>query len=395
MQLLSRISLSIFSVFHLKDNYLEELACINELKKWLDRELQNTKYNRYMLRAICQYRAQVIIRSKFAVYLSNMIAILYFPVLLLKVGWCTRIPEQKRISCEYLKVNDDMAYQIPPQIKTLTMERKQIAKNSPDCYLLPEDLRFAFHYFRGAVCLYPELFVKFLIWVSTIRPHVDAVNCTHLIQYCESSATSSLRKVYLNSLGINLVNVTHGEEFITCGLAFSSFDKCYAWDITPRSIYNTLQIECGEFHTFNPCSEMRKVKEIFENPRIGILWPAFKVQQPECIAKQVGLMQKYYAVTVRPHPNELYRAKFDEYIKILNIDVSNPREEELDAFLDRCSIVVGYSSAVLLKAAWRGREVLYINDPCLESVRKYHTYYQSVSVVEVSEIANSLLNKVQ
>lgn len=395
MQLLKTKFVSIFAKLQLKMQYREELSDINNLKKWLDIKLKHSTHNIYMLRAICQYKAQRTLRSKIDVFLANVIAVLYIPLILLKIRLHQRARKQKKCFVEYLKVDQHMAYQIPPQIKKLTIDKAQITRGSCACYLLPEDLSSACRYFGSAAFLYPELFTKFLIWISTIRPHLEVINCSNLIQYCEYSATSSLRKLFLNERGISLVNVTHGEELISCRSAFSSFDKCFAWFITPRTVYDAMQIDCKEFYTFNPCADLPILKEACGHPCIGLLWPAFKSQKPELLARQVEILQEHFTILVRPHPNQRYRAMFKECASGLRVNFSNPHDEDVHTFLGRCSIVVGYSSAVLVQAAIRGREVLYIKTPNLAAIREYHPYYKALPAVELDELANHLLAKYQ
>jgi hypothetical protein len=314
-----------------------------------------------------------------AVLAVNAAAFLCLPFLLVLV----RGEKERRggkILCEYLKIDFHMAYQVPPTIKDRTVE-KQLSRR----YLTLADLFWAVGLFLRSGAFYPELLFKFLLWIASARPVLDAYEPRCLIQYCEYSAYSSLRKLFLNREGILLANVSHGPEFLSCRSAFSSFDRYFAWDITPKNLHNAMHIEYADRASFNPCAGLAPAPAVLI-PTLGFLWPAMDIVDLDVLLKQLNAINQYCKVLVRPHPNPGYTNHFENYRHSLNAEVSDAHDEDIHSFIDRCSVVVGNYSSALIQAASRGREVVYLEDAYLRSLRTYHDYYQAVDSISLESL---------
>ncbi len=344
--------------------------------------IESHERTRYLWRSVCQYRCQYYARSRAATLLANAAALLGVPLLLLLVRPCVNAPKER---CEYLKINFHPAYVIPEAIKQRTLERRGARR-----YLRLGDLAAALQLFVAQGAFYPELLFKFVLWIASVRPHLDRVDARGLVQYCEYSAHSSLRKLFLNSHGVRLVNVTHGEEFISCRSAFSSFDEYHAWELTPRSVHDSMHIECGERFAFNPCAGLAPAPVLRGTPVLGFLWPAIPGDDLDALLHDLNALAASYKVVVRAHPNPKYANHFARYRDRLAGQCSDACTESVHAFIDRCNLIAGYLSAVLLQAVYRGRSVVYLADPTLASLRAYHEYYRSVRMVEVRGLAVNL-----
>jgi hypothetical protein len=338
--------------------------------------------HRYLWRSICQYRCQSHARGKLTGFAANLLAVLALPwmVLLLRPA---RRAGAARVACGYLKIDFHPAYQIPQDIRDRSVESARLPHR-----LNLGDLRFACKLFVEGRAFYPELLLKFLLWIAAVRPHLERFEPQYLIQYCEYSAHSSLRKLFLNAQGIGLANVTHGEEFISCRSAFASFDQYFAWQLTPRSIHDAMHIEYQQRFSFNPCAGLPTAPP--RTGAVGFLWPALDASQLELVVVQINELSARCEVIVRPHPNPKYANHFEDYRHRLRARVSDAHQEGIHSFIDRSALVVGYLSAVLLQAVFRGRKVVYLRDPYLASLQSYHSYYADVKTVELAELARYL-----
>lgn len=371
---------------YLSDYRAEQNIIENVYRAYADK-INTVNSNRYLWRSVCQYRCQSAARKNYMVLLANMLALVCLPCLffLIRPG---RKSGGEKATCKYLKIDFSMAYQIPDSIRSITQEKSISGK-----YLFFEDLGFALGLFIGNRAFYPELLFKYLLWIASVRPCFDSWTTEYLIQYCEFSAYSSLRKLFLNHHGIKIANVSHGEEFISCRSAFSSFDQYFAWDLTPILVHDAMHIEYTHHFSFNPCDGLAPAPAAPATPALGFLWPSIEGSDLNLLVEQLNRISEYCNVIVRPHPNIKYANNFSRYRHILKAQVSDPHHEDIHRFIDRCSILAGNLSAALLQAAFRGRDVVYLNDAYMVSVREYHEYYQKVKCVDIYEFNCFLRNK--
>src|SRR6516225_9017096 len=177
-------------------DYLADQNIIESVRSVYATRISPDEPSRYFWRSICQYKCQSFARGKIRGLASNVVAFLCLPF----VSFYLR-PARKTagelVASKYLKINFHMAYQVPPMIRGDTLEVSVDKK-----YLTLKDWRFAWGVFIKNRAFYPELLFKFLLWVASVRPYIDSHKMQYLIQYCEYSAYSSLRKLYLNNNGI-------------------------------------------------------------------------------------------------------------------------------------------------------------------------------------------------
>lgn len=373
--------------YRFNDDHRAELHTIEAVHDVYRARLDAAGPSRYLWRSVCQYRCQAYARSCRAAVLANVVSLACLPLLMILLRPASERSVQKR-RCQYLKLDFHPAYQVPAQIRIDTLEVRPQRR-----YLTWADLaRIAKIFVRGRA-FYPELMFKFALWVAAVRPILDQYSPAYLLQYCEYSAHSSLRKLYLNSQGILLANVTHGEELVSCRSAFASFDQYFAWELTPRSIHEAMRIEYSERFTFNPCAGLPAAAPVPSSPVIGILWPAIDDSHLDALAEAINALGARYTVLVRRHPNPKYANRFNAYRCRLAAQESDAQRENVHDYIDRCSVVVGYLSAVLLQGVLRGRDVIYLQDEQLASLMSYHDYYRAVTAVDLPDLVQYLCRK--
>ncbi len=364
-------------------DYRRSLTIIQRMAERYAPKIDGSDPGRYLWRAICQYRCQASARKTWVVWFANALAIAALPGVVLLVRRAR--PSPSKTNCYYLKIDFHAAYKIPDRIRGDTVEARPV-----ESYLHLEDLRFAFALFLRNGVFYPELLLKFIFWLASVRPHLNHYHFEYLLQYGEYSAHSSLRKLFVNSLGAKVANVTHGEEHISCRSAFSSFDQYFAWDLTPRSIHDAMHIEYGERFAFNPCAGIPRAPATGLESALGFLWPSLEGSDLKLFVDQLNQLGERYHIIVRPHPNSKYANHFAAYRGLLLAEISDPHTETIHSFIDRSGLVVGYLSAVLVQAMFRGRKVLYLKNAYLTSLSEYHDYYREVPAVPLEQLSGYL-----
>lgn len=376
-----------FTSYSFAGDYHAEQAIIDRVyQRYATRIEGGRDRDRYFWRAICQYRCQTFARKPWVGAAGNLLALLGLPVAILMLRRAAP-PALPKADCTYLKIDQHVAYQIPLHIRGGTIEA---ASNTR--YLRSADVAFALGLFVHNRAFYPELLLKFLRWIATVRPHLDRYQPRYLIQYCEYSAHSSLRKAYLNAQGIKIANVTHGEEFISCRSAFSSFDQYHAWELTPPRIHEAMRMECGEQFSFNPCADVPPAPAPAAGRKwvVGVLWPAMEGPDLAQFVDQLNQLSVTYQVVVRNHPNPNYQNHFKTHRARLQATFSDPNLESIHSFIDRTGLVVGYLSAVLVQARLRGRRVVYIKNHQLATLSEYHDFYRMVPAVALEDLSREL-----
>jgi len=361
-------------------DYIIDLNCIDGIYRNFENRIATQSSSRYLWRSVCQCMCQSTARNSTVVLVSNIVAVLLLPatLVLLRVSPKSRM---KDATTKYLKIDFHPAYQIPMAIRDHTMEVNGLAK-----YLTLADFVYAIKLFATNRAFYPELLFKFMLWIAKVRPYLDRYEIRYLIQYCEYSSYSSLRKHFLNHAGIGLANVSHGEEFISCRSAFSSFDQYFAWDVTPKFIHEAMRVEYAERFTFNPCSDYGMAPKVFGKPVFGFLWPALEDVDLDYLTTKLNCISGFCTVLIRPHPNIANSNQFSKFRPLLNANISDSTSENIHTFIDRCSIIGGCLSAVLLQAAFRNRSVIYLNNSHLKSLKDYHEYYKKVEFVDLDRL---------
>lgn len=375
------------TAYRFSSDHQVDLAIIERIHRRYQSGIGSPGSDRYLWRSLCQYRCQAHARSRVSGFVANLVALFALPFVALLVRRARRTGAP-RVTCRYLKIDFHPAYQIPEDIREHTVENAGAGR-----YLTAADLLLAVRVFVRARACYPELLFKFLLWIASVRPQLDRFEPQYLIQYCEYSAHSSLRKLFLNTHGVRIANVTHGEEFISCRSAFASFDQYYAWQLTPRYVHDAMHIEYDERFTFNPCAGLSPAPATPVRT-VGFLWPAIDATQLDLVIAQINELSARCEVIVRPHPNPKYANHFGEYRSRLRARISDAHHEGIHSFIDRSTVVVGYLSAVLLQAVFRGRAVVYLRDPYLASLQAYHGYYREVPAVELAGLARYLAEQV-
>jgi hypothetical protein len=360
-------------------DYQVEAAIIQNVYSSHSERINSDSPSRYLWRSVCQYQCQGTARQKRISLAANIIAFLGLPLLLFLVR-PKRKADTPKVPCKYLKIDFHMAYQVPAIIKEETLEKSVSGK-----YLTLRDLTSAFGLFIRNRAFYPELLFEFVCWIASVRPSIDLYNPKYLIQYCEYSAYSSLRKLYLNRQRILVANVAHGEVFLSCRSAFSSFDQYFAWETTPRAVLDGMHIEYTDFISFNPCTDCGPAPTV-AIPTLGFLWPSIDFSDHDVLVAQLNRISNYCTVLVRPHPSPKHRNHFETYRHLMRAQVSDASNEDIHCFIDRCSLMAGHFSSALIQAALRGREVLYLHDAYLASLREYFEYYQKVNAVDLEDL---------
>lgn len=357
-------------------DYKAELDCINKINEVLCDKFIANNIDRCFWRSVAQHMAHSSFRPRASLFFVNIMSFFGLLFLLAKIKNGNTV-SQFKLKSAYIKFDCEAAYIVPSQIKSCT---KEVCVQQT--YIKLSDLKFAYGLFLRHRVLNFELLFRFLLWVNRVRPILDLFEPEFILQYCEYSPHSSLRKAFLNANGVKLANVTHGEEYISTRSAFSTFDQYFHWDINNSNIYSSMKIYSDEWFPFNPTQHLKKAR-LPTKYVIGILWPSVLSADFDLLVQKINQIANNFQVLVRPHPNPRYRYRFDDFVDKINADISDSQIEDPHSFIDRTSIICGYASAIIIQAALRGRRVVYINDGFLESLVQYHPFYQNAERISL------------
>jgi len=350
------------------------------------KEKINEKDNsKYFWRSVAQYSCQIEGYGRLKYFFLNAAAIILLPKFLLKIR--TRKKNPVKNNCDYLKINNYRNSFIPEVLKENTVNAVEIK----DRYLITDDLKLVINLCIENLYFNPLFIYKILGWIASVRPYLDIYNPKCLIQYCEYSATSSLRRLYLNEYGIRIANISHGEEDISSRNSFCSFDEYYVWSVIPNKIHQLNHIESTHRITFNPCENLPQAPVISKSI-IGLLWPVGKDDgMISTIIEQLRQLDPEYPLIIRPHPAASHFHRFKKIKLLKSFEISNPHEEDINSFINRTSLIIGVRSAAMIQADLRGRKIVYINNEMLRSARKYNLYYSEKSYIEANGLANFMV----
>ena len=120
----------------------------------------------------------------------------------------------------------------------------------------------------------------------------------------EYSYTSSFLTEYCHRLGVEHINVMHGDKLYDIHDTFFCFDRCYIWDQFYRDLFCELRAEPTQFSMEMPPSmQPWDAQDVEKAVDYTYYLQAETSQMLEKIAKSLQTLQKSGAVVaVRPHP---------------------------------------------------------------------------------------------
>ena len=216
-------------------------------------------------------------------------------------------------------------------------------------FLTREDCSFL----RELARRYPTAFYfrfKCMAKLAMYRSLYETYRPKAIIVSEEYSYTSSFLTEYCHRLGVEHINVMHGDKLYDIHDTFLCFDRCYIWDQFYRDLFCELRAEPTQFRMEMPPSmQPWDAQDVEKAVDYTYYLQAETSQMLEKIAKSLQTLQKSGAVVaVRPHPlysdMETVRRLFSDF------EIEETAEVGIETSILRTRHVIGLYSTVLYQA---------------------------------------------
>ena len=180
------------------------------------------------------------------------------------------------------------------RIETIDVKRKNLSRSDKA-------------FFKGIVKRYPfswQFLLKNLIKISYYSYEIHRSNPKAIIVCNEYSFTSSILTAYCTAMGIEHINVMHGEKLFFMRDSFFHFDRCYVWNEFYRDLFCELRAQKSQFQVSVPPSMRFSTSNAVEKEYDYTFYlGAERDEQLQQIIFCLNLLkQRGKKVSLRPHP---------------------------------------------------------------------------------------------
>ena len=223
-------------------------------------------------------------------------------------------------------------------------------------FLTGEDCSFL----RELARRYPTAFYfrfKCMAKLAMYRSLYETYRPKAIIVSEEYSYTSSFLSEYCHRLGVEHINVMHGEKLYYIRDSFFCFDRCYVWDECYRRLFCDLRTEPAQFRVELPPS-MQPWEKPSTPPEVDLTYylQAEPTEQRMQIAAALHTLQaRGMVIAVRPHPLHCD----DTLLEIFSgFALEMPGDCSIEQSILRTKCAVSLYSTVLLQASINGVAVV-------------------------------------
>lgn len=270
-------------------------------------------------RAYFQYCCQMHLAKSYAPALLNFAGLLLLPLFRLRFA-------RQRTATPPQTADAVFAYGGRPDILPASLQQEfpgwvQCRDFQSHTALNQEDIRFL----RKLRRRYPFSFFfrfKCMVKVAMYRPMINTYAPKAIIVSEEYSFTSSLLSAYCKSLGVEHINVMHGEKLYYIRDSFFHFDRCYVWDGFYRKLFCALRAEPAQFRVELPAA-MQPWEKGDTPPEIDLTY-YLQAESPAQLQRIAGVLhtlaQQGMVIAVRPHPLYSDRAAVEKLFSFCLIE---------------------------------------------------------------------------
>ena len=229
------------------------------------------------------------------------------------------------------------------------------------------------------------LLAKLINSVSLLRPIINQYNPSYICLFNEWDLVSPSIHSYLSNNGIIYEILMHGDKAYELTDSYTSSDKLYIWSKEYEDIFRDLRVKSefqiiGYPNDFNIKVRGSSEKRIFFIPPIK---RNFSLEESKRHQKELISFIQTKNPLIKLHP------KYSkEQIKLFSISEYSSFVKDLD--LTNNSIMVGYISTLLLKAAISGIDVRVIKSNQTVEMSNYHPlfFFKNVSMINLEDLIN-------
>lgn len=298
-------------------------------------------------RAYAQYRCQMMLERPILRAGYQLAAMLLLPVYRRQLLRRPASRKEETVDAVFAFGGPDTI--LPCSLRQEYPGIRQVRDFQNALFLTREDCSFL----RELARRYPTAFYfrfKCMAKLAMYRSLYETYRPKAIIVSEEYSYTSSFLTEYCHRLGVEHINVMHGDKLYDIHDTFFCFDRCYIWDQFYRDLFCELRAEPTQFRMEMPPSmQPWDAQDVEKAVDYTYYLQAETSQMLEKIAESLQTLQKSGAVVaVRPHPlysdMETVRRLFSDF------EIEETAEVGIETSILRTRHVIGLYSTVLYQA---------------------------------------------
>lgn len=298
-------------------------------------------------RSYAQYRCQMMLERPILRAGYQLAAMLLLPIYQRQL--LRRPAPRKEQAADAVFAYDSEDTILPESLRGEFADICQVRDFQNALFLTGEDCSFL----RELARRYPTAFYfrfKCMAKLAMYRSLYETYRPKAILVSEEYSYTSSFLTEYCHRLGVEHINVMHGDKLYDIHDTFFCFDRCYIWDQFYRDLFCELRAEPTQFRMEMPPSmQPWDAQDVEKAVDYTYYLQAETSQMLEKIAKSLQTLQKSGAVVaVRPHPlysdMETVRRLFSDF------EIEETAEVGIETSILRTRHVIGLYSTVLYQA---------------------------------------------
>ena len=305
-------------------------------------------------RSYAQYRCQMMLERPILRAGYQLAAMLLLPIYQRQL--LRRPAPRKEQAADAVFAYDSEDTILPESLRGEFADICQVRDFQNALFLTGEDCSFL----RELARRYPTAFYfrfKCMAKLAMYRSLYETYRPKAILVSEEYSYTSSFLSEYCHRLGVEHINVMHGEKLYYIRDSFFCFDRCYVWDECYRRLFCDLRTEPMQFRVELPPS-MLPWEKPSTPPEVDLTYylQAEPTEQRMQIAAALHTLQaRGMVIAVRPHP--LYCD--DTLLEIFSgFTLEMPGNCSIEQSILRTKCAVSLYSTVLLQASINGVAVV-------------------------------------
>ena len=298
-------------------------------------------------RSYAQYRCQMMLERPILRVMYQLAAMLLLPVYRRQL--LRRPAPRKEQTAEAVFAYGSEDPILPESLRGEFSDICQVRDFQNALFLTGEDCSFLRELARRCPTAFYFRF-KCMAKLAMYRSLYETYRPKAIIVSEEYSYTSSFLTEYCHRLGVEHINVMHGDKLYDIHDAFFCFDRCYIWDGYYRDLFCQLRAEPSQFRAEMPPSMQPWDAQDVEKAVDYTYY--LQAETPQMLGKIAESLQKLRKngakVAVRPHPvysdMETVRRLFSDFEIEVNAEIG------IETSILRTRHVIGLYSTVLYQA---------------------------------------------
>lgn len=298
-------------------------------------------------RAYSQYRCQMMLERPILRAGYQLAAMLLLPVYRRQLLRRPAPRKEQPVDAVFAYDSEDTI--LPESLRGEFADICQVRDFQNALFLTGEDCSFL----REMARRYPTAFYfrfKCMVKLAMYRSLYETYRPKAIIVSEEYSFTSSFLSEYCHRLGMEHINVMHGDKLYYIRDSFFCFDRFYIWDECYRRLFCDLRTEPMQFRVELPPSMQSWNSQCVEKTVDYAYY--LQAETPQMLEKIAESLQKFQkngaVVAVRPHP--LYSDMETVRRLFSNFEIEANAEVGIETSILRTRHVIGLYSTVLYQA---------------------------------------------